>query len=141
MKKALRAETIQLIRGDAAFDPVEYHFGLGQWVRNELGLWKKGSRLRRACGTDCADEASAVLLTALWEDLVRTATPEEMAASREARRAYDEARAAEERALQDEIAAKDAAITDKRCPFCGKPCPTYRRTCKHCGREVRAREA
>jgi hypothetical protein len=36
-----------------------------------------------------------------------------------------------------EVARKDALITDKRCPDCGAPCPSYRKTCKHCGRDVR----
>ena len=36
------------------------------------------------------------------------------------------------------VAEKDAKITKQRCPFCGQPCPSYRITCKHCGRNVRA---
>jgi hypothetical protein len=137
LKSKIPADTLHLIRGAEPFDPVEFHFSLGMWVRGELGLWNEGSPLLRACNTTCADSASGVILMALWEDLVRTATPEEMARSRGVRRSYDEERAREKQAHMDGVALKDAQITTERCPFCGKPCPSYRKTCKHCHRQVR----
>jgi hypothetical protein len=51
------------------------HFGLGQWIRNNLGLWQKESALLAATGESHPDDASAVIITALWhrlrEDLPR----------------------------------------------------------------------
>ena len=127
-----------MIRGAESFDPVEFHFDLGMWVRDELGLWNEGSRLLRACNTTSADSASGVILMALREDLVRTAMPEEMTWSREVRRAYDEERGRAKQIEMDAVATKDAQITRERCPFCGKPCPSYRKTCKHCHRHFRS---
>ena len=37
------------------------------------------------------------------------------------------------------VAERDAQITNNRCPVCGMPLPSYRRTCKYCGEQVRAR--
>jgi hypothetical protein len=138
LTRMIPADTLHLIRGAESFDPAEFHFDLGMWVRDELGLWNEGSRLLRACNTNCADSASGVILMALREDLVRTATPEEMARSREVRRAYDEERGRAKQTEMDAVAAQDAQITSERCRFCGKPCPGYRKTCKHCHRHVRS---
>jgi hypothetical protein len=95
--------------------------------------------LRWSCNTTCADSASGITLTAPREDLVTTATPDEMAQSREVRRAYDEERAREKQAHMDAVAAKVAQISSECCPFCGKACPSCRKTCKHCHRQVRSR--
>ena len=138
LKAKIPADTLHLIRGAEPFDPVDFHFSLAMWVRGQLGLWNQTSPLLRACNTTCADNASCVILTALWEDLVRTTTPEEMERSRKIWRAYDHQRARQKQAQMDAIAAKDAQITSERCPFCGKPCPSYRKTCKHCRKPVKA---
>lgn len=45
------------------------HFGLGQWVRNNLGLWGSNSPLLAATGKDNADDASAVIIRAFWQAL------------------------------------------------------------------------
>ena len=137
LKRKIPADTLHLIRGAETFDPAEFHFDLGMWIRDELGLWNQGSGLLRACNTNCADSASAVILVALREDLLRAATPAEMARSRDVRRAYDEERARAKQIEMDAVATKDAQITSQRCAFCGKPCPSYRKTCKHCQRAVR----
>jgi hypothetical protein len=134
---SLPEKTLHLIRGGKQSDLIESHFGLGMWIRNELGLWKDGSELLRSCGATHADSGSSIILNALRDHLVRTATPEELAASREVRREHEMERDRQTQAHLDAIAAKDAAITDKRCPCCGKPCPRYRKTCKHCGKAVR----
>lgn len=41
-------------------------FGLGQWVRNNLGLWSDNKALLDATGEVHADDASAVIIRALW---------------------------------------------------------------------------
>lgn len=38
------------------------HFGLGQWVRNNLGLWGTNSALLAATDKENADDASAVIM-------------------------------------------------------------------------------
>lgn len=45
------------------------HFGLGQWVRNNLGLWGSNPPLLEATGKDNADDASAVIVRAFWQAL------------------------------------------------------------------------
>ena len=44
----------------------ELHFGLGQWVRNNLGLWNPNSRLLNATAQTNADDASDVIVQAFW---------------------------------------------------------------------------
>lgn len=50
-------------------DLPELHMGLGQWVRNHLGLWGDNTTLMAATGEDNADDASAVLVRAFWKQL------------------------------------------------------------------------
>lgn len=45
------------------------HMGLGQWVRNHLGLWGDNTALMAATGENNADDASAVIVRAYWVQL------------------------------------------------------------------------
>jgi hypothetical protein len=45
------------------------HFGLGQWVRNNLGLWGANPALLAATGESNADDASIVIIRAFWQRL------------------------------------------------------------------------
>ena len=45
------------------------HFGLGQWVRNHLGLWGDNAALLQATGEINADDASGVIIRAFWQAL------------------------------------------------------------------------
>ena len=47
----------------------DLHFGLGMWIRNNLGLWKDNHALVQACGAHDPDDASAVLIEAFWQHL------------------------------------------------------------------------
>jgi hypothetical protein len=47
------------------------HMRLGQWVRNHLGLWGDNTALIAATGEDNADDASAVVVKAFWDELRR----------------------------------------------------------------------
>ena len=47
-------------------DLTSLHFGLGQWIRNNLGLWLKESALLAATGKADADHASGVIIRAFW---------------------------------------------------------------------------
>jgi len=52
----------------------DYHFSLGQQIRNAFGLWGENPALMASCGTLVADDASSVILTALW---IRLRSPSE----------------------------------------------------------------
>lgn len=45
------------------------HFGLGQWLRNQLGLWGDNQELVAATGEQHADDASRVIVHAFWSML------------------------------------------------------------------------
>lgn len=48
---------------------VELHWGLGMWVRNNLGLWSSSGALFKATGQANADDASMVVVEAFWQRL------------------------------------------------------------------------
>ena len=52
-------------------DLPELHLGLGQWVRNHLSLWGENSALMAATGEGNADDASAEIVKAFWDELRR----------------------------------------------------------------------
>jgi hypothetical protein len=45
------------------------HFGLGAWVRNELGLWQGNQALLEATGKSDPDDAALAIIEALWRRL------------------------------------------------------------------------
>ncbi len=44
----------------------QLHASCGSWIRNSFGLWEKDSRLLAACGVSHPDDASLIVLNALW---------------------------------------------------------------------------
>jgi hypothetical protein len=54
-------------------DLFNLHFGLGQWIRNNLGLWQSDSHLMKAIQMHTPgihpDDASTVVIEALWHRL------------------------------------------------------------------------
>lgn len=50
-------------------DLVYLHFGLGKWVRNNLGLWDADSDLLKTTGQTNADDASDLIVRAFWTKL------------------------------------------------------------------------
>lgn len=50
-------------------DLFHLYFGLGLEIRNAFDLHAADSELLRACGTDHADDASLVVIEALWARL------------------------------------------------------------------------
>lgn len=51
-----------------------FHFSLGMFIRNELGLWKGNKELSEDCyGEPCyyydPDEISGIIIEAIWERL------------------------------------------------------------------------
>ena len=54
------------IRSISEQDLVMLDFGLGQWIRNHLGLWGDNAALFHATGELHADDASGVIVRAFW---------------------------------------------------------------------------
>ncbi len=50
-------------------DLIMLHMRLGQWVRNNFGLWQDNTMLLRATGKQHPDDASHVIIQALWQRL------------------------------------------------------------------------
>jgi hypothetical protein len=46
---------------------IKFHHGWGTQLRNSLGLWRKESPLRESTGMTHADDASGVIMRAVWE--------------------------------------------------------------------------
>ena len=53
----------------SADDRSTLHLGIGQWLRNHLGLWTQKSVLLAATGQSHPDDGSAVIITAHWRPL------------------------------------------------------------------------
>lgn len=64
----------QKIAAMAEDDLILMHFGLGAWIRNNLGLWQGNTALQSATGEMDADGASGIILKALWRTLKSTVT-------------------------------------------------------------------
>lgn len=45
------------------------HFGLGIWIRNNLGLWQGNQALLEACGHRTPDDASTLIIEAFWQQM------------------------------------------------------------------------
>ena len=50
-------------------DLFNLHFGLGLAIRNAFGLHEPGSKLLASCGTSHPNDASWVIISALWRAL------------------------------------------------------------------------
>ena len=54
----------------------KYHFGFGMYIRNEFGLWQGNKDLLESCCGEGyfpdPDEASSVIIRALWERLQKS---------------------------------------------------------------------
>lgn len=55
-------------------DLITLHFGLGMWIRNNLGLWSENHALLESTGAHNPDDASGLIIEALWRRL-REETP------------------------------------------------------------------
>lgn len=59
----------QILRDAKREDLIEFHQGLGTSIRNEFGLGKGNTKLLLDCRARNADEASMVIMEAVWERL------------------------------------------------------------------------
>lgn len=63
------AEELAKITQMSEGDLMHLHFGLGQWIRNNFGLWKGNQDLMQATGALDPDDASSEIIKALWLQL------------------------------------------------------------------------
>lgn len=71
----LKAEDKAHIRAMKKDDLIDLHFSLGMYIRNHLGLWQGNEALLADCGRIHPDDASGVILEALWAELQRSPQP------------------------------------------------------------------
>jgi hypothetical protein len=65
----LPEEELDKIKSMSEDDLTDLHFGLGQWIRNEFGLWAGNKELIKDCGVKHEDDASGVIIKDLWREL------------------------------------------------------------------------
>jgi len=71
LQRLLKPEDVQKMRDATEGDMIEYHFGLGTWLRNNWGLWGR-SRLAEwfnARGIHHAEDMSGIILDSFWRRL------------------------------------------------------------------------
>jgi hypothetical protein len=65
------------IKNTSEKDLATLHMTLGNYIRNEFGLWRNNKELLRDCLPESseqkADDASSVIIKALWKSLQPTA--------------------------------------------------------------------
>lgn len=66
---SLSDENRQAIRSMPEEELGSLHLGLGTYIRNEFDLWKNNKELLATCGKENPDNASTVIIRALWERL------------------------------------------------------------------------
>jgi hypothetical protein len=71
---ALPEEEAAKIAAMPESDLIQLHFGLGMWIRNNLGLWQGNDALMQAIseheyGGVHPDDVSMLIITALWQRL------------------------------------------------------------------------
>ena len=70
----LPKEELDKIKSMSKDDLTDLHFGLGQWIRNEFGLWDENYELMQDCGVKHEDDASGVIIKALYDNLNKIIT-------------------------------------------------------------------
>lgn len=65
----LKPEDKEEVRKMKKDDLIQLHFGLGMYIRNNFGLWQGNQDLLNDCGNVHEDDASGVIIEALWRAL------------------------------------------------------------------------
>jgi len=71
LAKTVPADTLERMRAMPEDDMIEFHHGLGTWMRNNWGLWSRGPlhAYFRQMGLEHPDDMSSVILTSFWRYL------------------------------------------------------------------------
>jgi hypothetical protein len=59
----------ETVRGTPEADLIRFHFGWGMGIRNAFGLWQGNTQLLESCGGGHPDDASSVIIRAVWKRL------------------------------------------------------------------------
>lgn len=65
----MKDEDKSLVRRTPQTDLIRFHHGWGTGIRNSFGLWGRNPELLEACGGGHPDDASMVIIEAVWERL------------------------------------------------------------------------
>ncbi|MBY0461171.1 MAG: hypothetical protein K2V38_27935 [Gemmataceae bacterium] len=65
----LSDESKARVRGTLERDLILFHHGWGTGIRNDLGLWGRNPELLASCGSPHPDDASMVIIRAVWRAL------------------------------------------------------------------------
>ncbi|OLP20086.1 hypothetical protein BST81_02280 [Leptolyngbya sp. 'hensonii'] len=57
------------VRNTPREDLIRFHHGWGTGIRNSFGLWQGNQALLQACNSTFPDDASMVIIEAVWEQL------------------------------------------------------------------------
>ncbi|HPR90611.1 MAG TPA: hypothetical protein PLD93_04145 [Synergistaceae bacterium] len=71
LKKLLKPQDLEKMKSGTEDDMIQYHLGLGMWMRSNWGLWA-GSRLAEwfnIQGITHPDDMSAIILDSFWRHL------------------------------------------------------------------------
>lgn len=71
LKRALHPKMVEIMKTAPEKEMIQYHFGLGMWMRNNWGLWG-GSRLAswfNERGICHPDDMSGIILDSFWRHL------------------------------------------------------------------------
>ena len=71
----IKPEDKEQIRRMKQKDLMALHFTLGMYIRNNFGLWQGNRLLLADCGNVHQDDASGVIIEALWRTLQKQAEP------------------------------------------------------------------
>jgi hypothetical protein len=63
------------VRGTPRGDLIRFHHGWGTGIRNAFGLWGGNRALLDSCGGGHPDDASMVIIEAVWKHLHETSGP------------------------------------------------------------------
>jgi Domain of unknown function (DUF6794) len=71
LKSMIHPQWLAELRSGTEDDVAALHFPLGQWLRNNWGLWQESRLFQHfaAMGLSHPDDMSGVVLTSLWRDL------------------------------------------------------------------------
>ena len=69
LKSLVAKDEQQKIAAMPESELVMLHFGLGQWIRNNMELWNGNPQLMAATGEHDPDDASGVIIRAFWQQL------------------------------------------------------------------------
>jgi hypothetical protein len=69
LNQVLEPEQSEAVRRTKEVDLIQFHEKMGRGIRNQFGLWRGNTNLFDSCGVSHPDDASMVIIEALWNRL------------------------------------------------------------------------